>query len=174
MLYLLWIDHVIQAPETRRAFIYWTEEYKNLVLNTVEEYKKTLDNIIITKNIQIIWEEFNNYNNDPESYFITWEVCKQYNIKHLFCDPSEEEQNQMWITREWTDEDDNFDKQYEKNHTLREKYWLEKIMSYKSKNIIFVCGNKHISTFKEKLENNSRKIEIINNKFCEELLNYKF
>jgi hypothetical protein len=129
MVYLIGVNHLAQfdAPSVK------------IVREERLAFKAHLLEIIQKYNISLLAEEFS------EEAKMKWRVSesileklgKTEGIEHRFCDPTSIEKNENGI------ENDDNDK--------REQFWLSRIKDCKDRNVLFVCGSKHVESFRKKL-----------------------
>jgi hypothetical protein len=72
-------------------------------------------------------------------------------IKHLFCEPSIAEREQLGITTTGSPAD------FEK----REKFWLERLKSIEEAPILFVLGADHVESFSELTKTSGLSVEVV-------------
>ena len=159
MIYLVGCYHALQYNKALRLL--------DMVKLTAarEQYASLIRTTISDKHISLLAEEFSESALEylkAKSYL--QEVARQTGIEHRFCDPNEAERTQIGLPSPFADTPD--DAQLRINHTIREKYWLEKISDRLDSPTIFICGSDHIAGFTNIL--NSRSIEnVIIREFCE-------
>src|SRR6266700_329129 len=129
MVYLIGVNHLVQydAPSVKIV----REErvaFRTHVLETIQKF-----------NISLLAEEFS------EEAKMKWGVResileklgKDKGIEHRFCEPTPIERKENGI------EQSDGDK--------REQFWLSRIEDCKNRNVLFVCGNEHVESFRKKL-----------------------
>jgi hypothetical protein len=73
------------------------------------------------------------------------DVATELGLPHLFCDPTQSERNTLNVT----------------TSDQREQVWLDRLLSAKKDNILFVCGDDHINTFSTKLMVSDFQIQVL-------------
>lgn len=140
MVYLIGVDHIIQhlderADESKIALVRDFSEYLN-------EQAKSLRVDLIAEEFSLEALEKSNADISTAQY-----VSKDLGIQHLFCDLTTPERDRLNIGKS--------------DHDKREQYWLNCISNYPKNTIIFICGNNHLESFKEKLLAAGRNVEIL-------------
>nr|VFK15750.1 MAG: hypothetical protein BECKLPF1236B_GA0070989_108313 [Candidatus Kentron sp. LPFa]VFK68755.1 MAG: hypothetical protein BECKUNK1418G_GA0071005_12662 [Candidatus Kentron sp. UNK]VFK73714.1 MAG: hypothetical protein BECKUNK1418H_GA0071006_12594 [Candidatus Kentron sp. UNK] len=64
-------------------------------------------------------------------------VAGRLGIAHMFCEPSLRARSSLGFTKQLQ----------KKHHFIRELLWYDKMIDYKGKRIVFICGVNHIPTF---------------------------
>jgi hypothetical protein len=145
MVYLIGVNHFAQfdAPTVRIV----REEslgFKAHVLAIIQKYK-----------ISLLAEEFS------EEAKVKWHVSestleelgKTEGIEHRFCDPSSIEKKKCGIEK---DDDDK-----------REQFWLSRIKGCGNRNVLFVCGGRHVESFRKKLSAAGFAVECESKNWCD-------
>ena len=145
MLYLIGVDHSVQHDG--RAG-YEDPTFKRLR----DEFPTFLDGVARSIGATVIAEESNE---DVLSKFeakksVAYTVASQMNIKHLFCEPSNFEREQLGIKS--TGNPDDFRK--------REDFWLKKLVTLKEERILFILGAGHVESFSERAENAGFSVDV--------------
>lgn len=158
ILYLIGTDHKYQHN---------SERYISVPKNEIEEFVIHLKTICENKNIRAIGEEFHETHlKEDRKLTIPKNVAVGLNIKHIYCEPDDDEAEKLGYVekllqrpRETTEE---FYKRAFENEKIREKGWLNRLISNKVWPLLFVCGSWHVESFKNLLEANQIKVVIIN------------
>lgn len=123
MIHLIGVDHVIQHsgymnPEKNHAIT----DFQSYLCEQARSLGATL-----------LAEEFSADALQLNSVSISTvgQVAQELGVRHLFCDPGRAERNRLGIS----------------THDEREAYWLEQLRPFEEDEIIFVCGDDHISSF---------------------------
>ncbi|MDP4009806.1 MAG: hypothetical protein Q8P53_02360 [Candidatus Shapirobacteria bacterium] len=154
VVYLIGINHDIQL---------------NKDCNLSKQFLNTLENLILDFDIRFVFEEWSVDVNKiwkVKSSTIKRLVDKmkkelKNNIDHSYCDPELHErinenikdENDLkkehgWIGLLTPEQRMIIDCEMWKEYEKREKIWLKKIVDkIKDKNVVFICGTKHISIF---------------------------
>ena len=138
MLYLIGVDHSVQH-DGRAA--YKGSEFKRLR----DEFPTFIDGIAREIGATVIAEESNE---DVLKKFeakksVAYTVASQMDIKHVFCEPSNSEREQLGIKS--TGKPDDFQK--------REEFWLKKLVILTGERILFIIGAYHVQSFSERAKN---------------------
>lgn len=137
-----------------------------------------LENAIKKYAISLIAEEFNEktLTNSHATIDTAKYVADKLNVKHLFCDPNEEERKLIGIPlREeikntlglkgpiFVDslEDKQITEEQRKYYPIRENFWFEKIEQYLDEVIIFLCGSDHVESFKSLLSIKGYTVKVL-------------
>jgi hypothetical protein len=127
MIYLIGVDHIIQYNGH-------VNNYKEVA---IREFQNYLREQIHTTGAMVLAEEFSDealrINNVSTTTVkqVADEVC----VQHLFCDLGRQERTQLQIV----------------SLEEREDYWLKQLAPFRACEMLFVCGDDHVSTFQKKL-----------------------
>ena len=127
MVYLIGVDHIIQhggymSPEKECAIT----DFQHYLREQVQFLGATL-----------LAEEFSAgaLELNGVSVSTVGQVAQKIGLRHLLCDPGRAERKSFGIS----------------TNAEREAYWLQQLRPFKEDEIIFVCGDDHISTFSKVL-----------------------
>ena len=139
MVYLIGIDHTLQhdrlgSPGKHRAI----DEF----LKYVELKAQQLEVTTIGEE----WSEEANKNNKVECSTVQNLACK-LGLEHILCDPTSKERLKNNIEK--------------KDSNRREEFWLTRLKGVLHEKILFICGDQHLKSFKQKLEHRNISVEII-------------
>jgi hypothetical protein len=145
MLYLVGVDHSVQHDGCVR---YKGPEFERLR----EEFPEFLIQIARQIDVKVIAEESHEdvLRKFSATKSVASVVASELGVKHLFCEPSIAEREQLGITSTGRRED------FEK----REKFWLEKLRDLKETPILFILGPNHMAGFSELAKNNGMSVEV--------------
>lgn len=179
MIYLLGINHRLQ----------WDRNHSNTNLLIQYAEKK-----IKKHKIEILAEEFSkdifkdrfymeqNINTTP-----LYDIALKLTLRHIYCDPDINKRAELGIRRTYfikkaakidflkpekdysPEEYKRFRKERKKDDDIREMYWVDKILNYRDKNLLFICGIQHLNTFKEKLISKEFKVLTFRKIFDDEI-----
>ncbi len=79
-------------------------------------------------------------------------VADELGIEHRFCDPNTAERVKLGLPHPFLDHCDESEKP--RLDRIREIYWLETLSDMIDHDILFICGEKHVSSFARLLQNN--------------------
>jgi hypothetical protein len=139
-IYIIGVYHVVQhlskGSSTRK---------KELVEEFVAYLKRNLSSL----DIQLIAEEFSTeaLQLSNVKYSTAEKVADQAGLIHLFCDPTTEERNNFGIKRN--------------DYAAREWFWADRLKSRTETNILFICGETHIASFTNLLQQNGYAVTIL-------------
>src|SRR3972149_3556380 len=143
---LIGVNHKIQHGHP--------EEETDEKIRTVRKFAAYLKDVVNTYNISMLAEEFNRERCEANhvAYSTVQAIADVLKIAHLFCEPSSTEKQKEGIRKTDADYDEK-----------RELFWLKKLMdnTNPSMKVVFVCGYKHLDTFKAKLETSGIRTEIL-------------
>lgn len=146
MVFIVGVDHIIQ----HNGFS-WAAK-----LSAIKVFSEYLEKIAQDFDVTVIAEEFSEeslrINHVPMS--TAQIVAKRINLKHLFCDPNREERKALGIS----------------NDDDRERIWVERLRDVINETILFICGDRHLVSFKDKLLSEGVAIEIISQGWGAELV----
>ena len=112
----------------------------------LDQFAAHLRDIVLETKADLIAEEFSEeliwINNALDS--VSRNVASSLDIKHLFCLLNETERQQLGI-----ETDDQ-----------RESLWLARLLESTASTAVFVCGDKHIDSFREKATAAGHKVQI--------------
>ncbi len=170
MIYLIGVEHKIQydgsyakSQQERDKFsIYLKQQVLKLKISLIAE--------------ELSEEALRKYKGNNSTAKL---VAKELNVIHLFCDPNtnerklagippkEEIKNEIeknipknYIHR-YQLRDEKTNEEMKKYHTIREKFWVEKIKNYLNQGILFICGAEHVQSFEKLLLENKCKASIL-------------
>ncbi len=151
MIYLIGVNHGVQ---------YQTEKNDPAQAKIILKFKNYLDQKIQELKICVLAEEMSQYalEKNHATKHIVKEISHKNQIEHLMCDPSPSERKKLGITSALVSV---LDKEAKKYFPQREQFWLDKISNKLLKNVIFICGNQHISTFSILLKHNGVNIKVL-------------
>lgn len=84
-------------------------------------------------------------------------LAKRLGLRHVYCDPSEDEQRKMGLRVErnalglarfdgWTQS--RIDEGIATEHRLREQFWYQRLLDRGAWPYVFVCGSEHVLPFR--------------------------
>ena len=101
-------------------------------------------------------------------------VAEELTLKHLFCEPDNEQRDSRKIKDEMVIEierdfkrsisAEEADRQIRESRTKREDYWLEQLQRKVAESeypVLFICGAEHVDTFSKLLEENDFNVTCI-------------
>lgn len=160
-------------PHTMIYLVGIKHEYQHDGSDRVDESAKrnfiaALENMIKECGVSLIAEEFSvqALKNSNATVSTARHIANKLNIKHLFCDPNDEERKNIGVpSREIiksllnikgpvqinTQEYNLINEEARKYYSKREEFWFEKIMPHLGIVIIFLCGLDHLENFKSLL-----------------------
>lgn len=125
----------------------------------ITKFEKYVTEKVDSLNISVLAEEFSldavQLNGVPQS--ILGELAVTKSLTHLFCDPSIQERKRLDIPKGI------------EGFAEREGYWLEKIKPFRTKSMIFVCGDSHVESFLERLSSSGVSAQILSKGWGKEL-----
>lgn len=146
--YIVGVDHRIQ----------WDRSSNPAWLSTLKGFEHYIKAEIQKLNIDLLAEEFSRQsvkmNRCKGEKSILEEIAERTKIKHLFCDPDSEERKSLGIPSEGKEKEE-----------MREMEWLKRLENNAHERILFVCGNDHVESFKEKLIGKGCQVEILKTGF---------
>lgn len=159
IVYLIGTDHKYQHN---------SDQYIPVPKNDIKEFVIHLKSICKNKTIRAIGEEFHeNHLKEDTKLTIPKSVSIDLNIEHIYCEPDDDEAKHLGyvatLFQKRHETVEEFDKRALENEKIREKGWLNKLISIRVWPLLFICGSWHIESFKNLLENNQINVEIINN-----------
>lgn len=138
MLYLIGVDHSVQHDGCAGYEGSTFERLRN-------EFPTFLDGVARRIGATVIAEELNEdvLNKFGATKSVADTVASQMNIKHVFCEPSISEREQLGM--KGTNNPDDFSR--------REDFWLNKLVTLKGERILFILGADHVESFSERAKN---------------------
>jgi len=151
MIYILGVnDHRYQAINPK--INPYEHEFHDYVLKHVQAKK-------ITHLAEEMNDESLQRENDAQES-VCGRLARALAITHSMCDPNTLEREQIgYINKRWEDFvredetgcDEKINAEYTAFHKnqwrLREEFWFRKLEAHLSKNVLFVCGAKHVDRF---------------------------
>ena len=106
-----------------------------------DEFPTFLDGVARVIGATVIAEESNEdvLNKFKANKSFAYTVASQMNIKHVFCEPSISEREQLGIKCIGNPDDIR----------TREDFWLKKLVTLKGERILFILGADHVKSFSE-------------------------
>ncbi len=163
MLYILGVDHSFQS--------YYSNTFHDYIYSIIKDY-----------DIKLLGEEYSTEARDmfhPQEESQLKQISQQTTVKHLYCDPTEEERELLGIESETqvrerlgfgfrarivgTKEHKLVKKEMQKQWILREKEWLKRLnnANLQELNTLFVLGNLHTKRFARLVESNNVPFTIL-------------
>ena len=146
MVFLLGVDHIIQ----HNGFSWPKKE------SAINEFSEYLERRAKELKVAVIAEEFSDealkINNVPMS--TAQMVAQRLGLKHMLCDPNREERKARGIY----------------NDDEREIIWIERLSDAIDETILFICGDSHLESLKDKLMSCGVETEIISQGWGTELV----
>jgi len=141
MVYLIGVNHGVQFLKNS-----YTSDQVDVVNKFGDFVRKNIDEF----DIKVIAEEMDTEalaKHTAKSY--TKKITQEKTIGHIFCNPTTEEKKKIGIN----------------NDTDREKEWFRRIQNYSGGNILFICGHRHLHSFKDLLKANGVQCQIISEEY---------
>ena len=137
MVHIIGVDHIIQHDG-------WIEPKKE---TAIREFQRYLHNQVRLTGATMIAEEFSEdaITLSHASMSTVAEVAAELGLRHLFFDPGRAERLRRGIS----------------TAIQRECYWLEQLSPFRAEEIIFVCGDSHVTSFSSILAQNEWEHEIL-------------
>ncbi len=97
-------------------------------------------------------------------------VADAMRIQHRYCDPSTQQRKELCIRQEQDIRCEAFfkglgqeqtEREIRASHEIRERYWLEQILSLDGWPVLFVCGANHMEAFRRMLEESKIHVDIV-------------
>lgn len=146
MVFLVGVDHIIQ----HNGFSWPKKE------SAINEFSEYLESKVQELKVAVIAEEFSDetlrINNVPMS--TAQMVAQRLGLKHVLCDPDSKERKARGIS----------------NDDERENIWIERLSDAIDETILFICGDSHLESFKDKLLSRGVATEIISRGWGTELI----
>jgi hypothetical protein len=112
----------------------------------LNQFAQHLRDIVLEEKADLMAEEFSEEsiqtNNALDS--VARNVASSLSITHLFCDPNKTERRQLEIV----------------TGGQRESLWLARLAESNASTAVFVCGDNHIDSFREKATAAGHKVQI--------------
>lgn len=151
MIYLVGVEHLkaqwIDEYESNAHFVYL---FMNSLRHDVKKFK-----------VEIIAEELNEEEltgyNVSKSSSSGYQIARECEIGHIFCDPNLKEREALSIPAPPYTSEQNRKNDFQK----RELFWLNKIIHLKGTPVVFICGRNHIESFRRLLEENGFKVTVL-------------
>lgn len=168
------VAHRVQSKQKGAEDSEDQKQFRRCIAGAIERLKPLL-----------VAEEFSAYaleklrrENGIEYESVTKAMADSFKIEHRFCDPDADARARMGyiegtelalqIALEGTEglsnaevNDRGFAIEIAKHWPLREKFWLDQLGDMHDMDIIFVCGDAHVDSFRELLKQNGIKSTIV-------------
>ena len=127
MIHLVGVDHMIQHNG-------YMNNKKRVAIRAFQDY---LREQIQATGAMLLAEEFSEdaLRMSNASTATVKQVADEVCLPHLFCDPGPQERIQLQIV----------------STVEREGYWLKRLAPFRDCEVLFVCGDDHVSTFQQTL-----------------------
>ena len=137
MVHIIGVDHIVQHNG-------WIEAEKE---RAIREFQAYLHDQVQLTSATVLAEEFSEdaMSLSRASISTVEQTARGLGLRHLFCDPGKTERLQLGISTD----------------LQRESYWLERLRPFETEEIIFVCGDDHVSTFSSILAHKGWKHEVL-------------
>lgn len=139
--------------------------------DSIEQFRQLLIMLCSKHKAKAIAEEMNleglKERGVPES--IACRVAAELKLSHQFSDPSWECRKELGILQEidirisgWPNvlSEERVQAEIRKSHDIRERYWLDQLMSINLAPILFVCGADHSEPFAKLLRESNFEVEV--------------
>jgi hypothetical protein len=165
--YIVGVAHRVQCKREGTEESSEQEEFRTVLASFIEKNRPVLVAEELSKESLEDASEGQNakYNSVAEM------VAKSLNIEHRFCDPDSDAREKMGYkngrqlaqeiaTSEGKDPSDQEIKvqgyaiEVAKHWPCREQFWLGRLSNVRDNDVIFICGEFHIESFRELLERN--------------------
>jgi hypothetical protein len=164
MFYIIGVAHRAQAKQKRNEDTEEQKHFRKCLAEAIERFKPAL-----------IAEEFSEWtlqqllkDKKAEHESLTKAIADSVKVGHRFCDPDDKARAKMQYVEGTTlglqifmrndenlsnDEcsDRGFAIEIARYWPLRERYWLDQLGDVKDKDVVFVCGDAHVESFRELL-----------------------
>lgn len=85
-------------------------------------------------------------------------VAEEFGVRHQYCDPDKATRAKLGVPIGT----ENFpEKERQKYHNIREKYWYQEIVPFAGQTVLFVCGAEHVPSFRALLMENGCQVETL-------------
>lgn len=151
MIYLVGVEHL----KTQ-----WIDEYESnahfvdLFINSLRQDVKKFKVAIIAEELNE--DELAGYNVSKSSSS-AYQIARECEIGHIFCDPNLKEREDLSIPAPPYTSEQNRKSDFQK----REHFWLKKIIHLKDKPDVFICGRNHVESFRRLLEGNGFRVTVL-------------
>ena len=177
MFHIIGVAHRVQAKPKGAADSQDQKEFRTCLSLAIEQMKPA-----------VVGEEFSDYalrrlreerGMDHES--LTKEIADSFKVEHRFCDPDAEtrmkmgyiEGSQLALQLATGDNplsnaeinDRGFAIEVAKYWPLREQFWFVQLRDVQDKEVIFVCGDVHVESFRELLKKNNVPSTVLSRRF---------
>jgi hypothetical protein len=155
-MYIIGVDHALQHDGPAPCAGPTAERLVALR----EDFVGYLRDAALAVSPDCIAKEFNQnaLHNSHALFSVAQKVSSEVGACHLFCEPTVQERRALGL-REGGRQGD-----YER----RERYWLDKLISQKAANVIFICGADHVASFGALLQKNGFSVQVLTSYYAEE------
>jgi hypothetical protein len=124
-----------------------------------------------TKAFQAIAEEMSleELANRHVTRSICTQIANELGVCHQYCDPDKEQRSALGLRHnniikadgwlyDWSQE--KIEQEIKTSHSVRERYWLEKLLNLDRWPVLFVCGACHVKSFRDLAEARGLSVDI--------------
>ena len=149
--------------------------YKN---GAAAEFQGYLERLCVEEHIDLIAEELNE---EAIAYWgatdsVARLIANQYRLNHIFCEPTADEKMGLGITSDKQlrqkfpkvlthAEKSRMDQEERSQFPAREAFWLDRILTGRPRNCLFVLGPNHLESFCRLLCSRGIHVEVKNNRW---------
>jgi len=146
MVFLIGVDHIIQHD----GFL-WPAKAQ-----AIEHFSEFLTKKVQDLSIAFLAEEFSEeaLEKSSASTSTVGAVASELGVEYRLCDPMSRQRKEQGIS-----DDDR-----------REEFWLQSLKDALNRNILFICGESHLATFRQKLLSQGVPAEIVSKGWGRELI----
>jgi hypothetical protein len=152
MIYLIGVEH------NKVQWKYEDGSNETFVYSFANSIKKHIKNLKVTVITEDLSEDVLEQQNVSKS--TAQIVAREFPIKHIFCDPSKKEREDLGIPSYNEVSVEEFRRS---SFPKIERFWLNSIIDLKGETILFICGKNHVENFKGLLEENGFRVTILFN-----------
>ena len=160
--YIVGTDHEMQhdAPSHRTA--------PDKVQRARREFQTYLCTLVDRLKIQVIAEEFSQEAlNGRHAESTVRPVADKLGIEHRFCDPNVAEREELGLPHPFLDH--RKEREMPQLNQIREQNWLDRLSDVLHRDIIFICGAKHVHTFFELIRSKGISATVEREHFAKEI-----
>jgi len=162
MIHIIGVSHRVQAKPKGEVDTTDQTTYRQVLVAAIKQIKPVLVGEEYSETA--VAKKGSETKREHES--ITKEVANSLNVEHRYCDPDPSERTKMGYVEghalvmkyAWEDDPDYNARAYAeemvKYWPRRERFWAEKLKEAQDRDVVFVCGDAHVESFRKVLDKN--------------------
>ena len=137
-----------------------------------DTFRLFVEQIYATKTFRAIAEEMSleEVANRHATQSVGAEVAVKLGVCHLYCDPDTQQRGALGVRHksliktdgwlyDWSQE--KIQQEIRTSHSIREQWWLERLLDLERWPVLFVCGTCHVEAFRNLAEAHGLSVDVV-------------